>query len=257
MWKLLGLDFEAQDENPLTTRPTELGAILVSIEGDTAMKKLEELSTLFYTPDYPPQSELVVELTGITDDQLKAEGVDPVSYFRDKLFPLMEKADFILAHNKKYDERLFKAFCAKHGLTPPEKVWICTYVDVPYPAKYTCKKLAHLALDHGILMDHRKLHRATADVELMLELVMKYSFGVILKYAQTPWIFVRAWCKPPWEDGGISTALAKKQGYSWQTARGTDEPVFDKQWVKRIKADQLQKEKDALDLHVAEVQGKI
>jgi DNA polymerase III epsilon subunit-like protein len=266
MWKLLGFDLEAQGKDPETTLPTEVGAILVEYredDGTPSMVERKRAGSLLYALGlgYQPQTREIVELTGITDEELHREGVDPVAYFRDVLFPLMEEADFILAHNKKYDERLFKSFCKRHGLTPPDKVWICSYLDVPYPQKYTCKKLAHLALDHKIKMDHRDLHRATGDVELMLELIALYKFSVILKYFYTPWIFIRVWVPGPWQgkdgDGGVGVAIAKENGYSYQTARGTEEPIFEKSWVKRIKVDQLQKEKDAVNYHVAEVQPKL
>jgi DNA polymerase-3 subunit epsilon len=267
MWKLLGFDLESQGKETETTLPTEVGAILVDYDesnGTPTMVEVGRAGSLLFALGlgYQPQTPEIVELTGITDDELHRDGVDPVAYFRDVIFPLMEKADFILAHNKKFDERLFKSLCKRWGLTPPEKVWICSYLDIPYPKKYTCKKLAHLALDHGIKMDHRELHRATADVELQLELVVLYSFSAILKYYNTPWIFLRVWVPGPWQgnggDGGIGVGLAKEKGYSYQTARGTDEPFFEKAWVKRIKADRLEEELTLLPgYRVAEVGGKL
>lgn len=262
MWKLLGIDFEAQDEDPLTTMPTEIGAVLVQYDeadrGEYA--KESDLSAILYSRHLPykPQSEKVIELTGITQEQLEVEGVDPVRVFKDKLFPLMEQADFILAHNTRYDKRLFDSFCKRFNLNPPEKTWICTYQEVPYPDKYTCKKLAHLALDHGILMDGRVLHRATADVELMLELVAHYKFSTILKYAQTPWVFIKVEVPAPWNDGGKGKDLAKKMGFGWQNARGTEEPFFDKTWVKRVKEDQLEAALSCMPgYRVVEVKGTL
>ncbi len=246
MWKLFAVDFEAQDEDPKTTLPTEFGGMLVEYteNPDPTMVELERYEQLLFCENmgYKAQSEKVIELTGITDDMLRRNGVDPVVYLRDIIFPVMERADFILAHNKKYDETLFNTFCRRMGLTPPEKVWICSYQDIPYPAKYTCKKLSHLALDHKIKMDDRELHRVTGDVELLLEVVKLYKFSVILKYASTPWVFIKVEVPKPWHDNGVGKDLAKKLGFGWQQARGTDEPFFDQSWVKRVKVDQLETE---------------
>jgi hypothetical protein len=41
----------------------------------------------------------------------------------------------------------------------------------------------------------------------------------------------------------VGKAQAQKIGYSWQTARGTDGPVFDKCWVKRVKENEIEAEK--------------
>lgn len=259
MLKLLGIDFEAQDENPLTTLPTEVGAILVELDGPV-MTKVEELSTLLYDDQlmYKPQSELVEALTGISDKDLKERGVKPHGFFVNKLIPLMVKADFIIAHNKKYDQRLFESFCKRFGISYPDKTWICSYTEIPYDTKYTCKKLSHLALDHGILMDGRVLHRATADVELMLELVQKYSFEVILAYASQPWVFLKIDTPAPWTDGGRGVAFAKTKGYNWQICKGTDEPVFDKSWVKRVKLNQLDEELSlTTDYRIVQIKGTI
>lgn len=247
MWKLCGIDFEAQGKDPLTTMPTEVGAILVQYSEEGGVPKLEEIArtgSLLYAEDcgYEPQTAHVEEITGITDAELKQFGLHPKGFIPAHVFPLMEKADYILAHNKRYDERLFKSFCERSGLTPPGKPWICTYQDIPYAEKYRCKQLSHLALDHKIKMDHRELHRATGDVELMLELVSLYKFSNILKYANTPWVFVRVEVPPPWTDKGVGSDLAKASGYGWQRAKGTEEPFFEKMWVKRIKLDKLEEE---------------
>lgn len=262
MWKLFAVDFEAQDEDPKTTQPTEFGGILVqySEDPDPTMVELERYEQLLYNEalGYKPQSELVTELTGITDEMLTKDGIDPVAYLRDVIFPVMEKADFIFAHNKKYDETLFKAFCIRNGLTPPDKVWICSYIDIPYPAKFTCKKLSHLALDHKIKMDDRELHRVTGDVELLLEVVKLYKFSEILKYFQTPWVTVKVEVPKPWHDGGVGKDLAKKNGFGWQCARGTSEPVFDQSWVKRVKLDKLDAELNIMPgYRIVQVEGKL
>lgn len=248
--RLLGLDFETQCDDAENTNITEVGAVeLIWTPGGEEEFKVETTySTLVYSPEYPPQKPEIVELTGLTDEMLKAEGTGPGSALVG-LLPLVNRADVILAHNKKFDQRVFESSVKRvMGIEPPKKEWLCTIHDVPYPAKYRCKKLSHLAYDHGLKMDDRVLHRATDDVRLMLELVTtKYPFKAILDYYREPWVYLRADILGPWQgkggDGGVGKEQATSLGYAWEKPRGTDEPVFPKFWVKRVKARQVEQEK--------------
>src|SRR6478609_6370359 len=99
MIKVLGIDFESQDDQATTTNITEVGAILAEINGDK-VEILESYSTLVYDPTYPPQSDFIVELTGITDDALKAEGVSPAKALAHLMSRIHHtKPDFFIAHN--------------------------------------------------------------------------------------------------------------------------------------------------------------
>jgi hypothetical protein len=174
---------------------------------------------------------------------LERDGKPVKDVFTSELFPLMEAADVIIAHNIKFDKTVLESVCARIGLIPPKKRWLCTLTEVPYPDKYRCKQLSHLAYDHGLPMDTRVLHRAVHDVRLMLDLILtKYCFSKILAYADEPWLYLKADIPAPWTDGGKGKEAATKIGYSWEKARGTEEPVFPKTWVKRVKLSQADKE---------------
>jgi inhibitor of KinA sporulation pathway (predicted exonuclease) len=233
--KILGLDFEATGDDAKNDHITEVGARELILNGNTYQPGAG-LQQFVFEPGYPKLSEFIQELTGITDKMLEDDGIPPKEMMEKHLFPMMEKVDYVLAHNKSYDQTLLHSVATRYGLTPPNKPWICTYTEIPYADKYKCKKLAHLALDHGLKMDGRSLHRALDDVELMLELVTtKYNFKDILVYASSPWVYLRAIIPAPWTDGGVGKQQATKLGYSWQCARGTEKPVFEKCWVKRVK----------------------
>ncbi len=233
-----GIDFETNGDDQSTLRITEIGVVKFCTD---SQKEVARYSTLVYGPDYPPQTEKIIELTGLTDQLLNEQGIAEVRAL-EQTNDFIADCDLMIAHNKLFDQRVYENQTARLGLPTHKKEWLCTYVDVPYPEKYRCKKLAHLAYDHGLKMDHRELHRAVNDVELMLELLGEYNFDDVLKYARTPWVYVRAIVPAPWTDAGAGKAAAQARGYSWNTARGTDAPVFDKSWVARIKADQLEKE---------------
>lgn len=256
--KILGLDFETNSDDAKTCAVTEVGAILMERVlhelGHYVFCGRQKLSQLVWQKGYPEQSQKIIEITGITDAMLQEGGKPVRGVFQDELFPLMEQADYILAHNKAFDQTVLESVCKRIGLTPPKRRWICTLTEVPYPEKYRCKQLSHLALDHKLSMDTRELHRAVNDVELMLELICtKYQFDDILAYADMPWVYLQIHTTPPWEDGGKTTDEAKKLGYYWQTDKRWNDAnlVFNKCWVKRVKLDQLEKEKSSTKMLVS------
>lgn len=256
MIKILGIDFETQGLDLEQSNPTEVGAMLVEIspgEPDQyAFTKV--LSSLLWEPGYPPQSEAIVELTGITDSMLKAEGNPPGKTFSERLFPLMNEADIVVAHNKNFDKGILDGTCKRNSLTPPDKRWLCTWSEIPYPSTQQCKKLSHLGLDYGVKMDGRVLHRATDDVKLMLELLAKFKITEVIAYADEPNIIVRAVIPAPWSDGGQGKENATRRGYSWESPRNTVGLKFDKCWVRQIKASQLDKEIENAPFKVVKLQ---
>lgn len=242
--KLLFLDFETQGDQPTEHLPTEVGMTLVDVEGGLT-KREQTVSQFIWEPHYPPQTPEIVEITGITDEMLRAEGRSQREVFQEMIFPMVRAADFVLAHNKQFDKTVYDATSAREALEPasPVKQWLCTIQDVPYAKKYKCKKLSHLAYDHGVVVDPSTLHRAGADTDLLARLITtKYKIEDIIAYANTPWVYLRAVVPPPWEDGGVGTGQAKKLGYGWEKIWGT-EVTFPKRWVRRIKETELEAEK--------------
>ena len=110
-YKVLGLDFESQGLDIENVNATEIGAVLYEVTtGGPEMDKWEkliEVNRLLWEPGYPPQPKDIIDVTGITDAMLRAEGRAPKDILFGELFPLMEKADFVLAHNKKFDKGLW------------------------------------------------------------------------------------------------------------------------------------------------------
>lgn len=232
---IAGIDFETQHDDATTTPVTEVGLRLLKITNLGEYSLGESYSSLVYHPEYPPQTPEIVELTGITDEMLKAQGRPPREVF-EGLMPYIGRADLVVAYNKKFDETVCRSVTTRLQLTLPEKRWLCLMDEVPYPKKFRCRKLSHLAFDHGYPVDRGKLHRALDDVDLMLQFVFQhYPIEEVLKYADEPWAIVSAQIPPPWTDGGVGKAQASKRGYGWEKPRGDDSKTYSKQWVKRIK----------------------
>lgn len=257
---LLGLDFETQCEKSKTTNITEVGASLIKWT-PKKYEKVAGISYLCYEPEYPPQTPKIVELTSIDDEMLKTCGKPRKEIFEQKLLPLVSMADIIFCHKVNFDRTVFESTCIRLGLPVPVKEYVCTLTNFDWAEKYTCKKLSHLAYDHSILVDPATLHRAEADVDLMMRLVLeKYDLQKVLEYARKPWKFIRAFPIEPWKDGEVQTTIAKKLNFSWQKIRYFDEYNFPKMWVQRVKADKVDEIKKAVSesaspFRVSEIEG--
>ncbi len=231
------LDFETNGL-PHTSDITEVGLVIYNLRA--GMHAIEsEFSSLVYENGYPNQTPQIIELTGITDEMLLTEGRSPVIVVSE-IAALMETLDYAIAHNKSFDKGIVEDKFTKYGIKVPRAQWICSLHDIPYDKKYKCKKLSHLAYDHGILVDPSTLHRALDDVKLLARLILeKYDIEKIVQYAKSPWVYLRCMASGPWIDGGVSSGWAKANGYGWEGVKGTEEK-YPKCWVKRIKKFELE-----------------
>lgn len=241
---ICGLDFETQCADAKTTRVTEVGAALYHYGGGEWIKR-DGFSKFCWELDYPPQTEKIVELTGITDGILQRDGKPREIVFAE-LLEFMDQADLCMAHKIGFDKTVLESTCKAIGLDVPRKEWLCTLTNFPWPSKYTCHKLGHLGWEHGLNFPANTLHRAEQDVDLMFALVQCYNFDDVLAYARTPWIYLRADVVGPWVDGGKQNGIAKSLGFGWEQVKGDDEHRWPKTWVARTKANNLAKIQEAV-----------
>jgi len=239
--KVLGVDFETQSIDAKETMITQVGAALYSygVPVEFEWSLMNGLNRYCYEPEYPPQSKIVEELTGITDDILKSSGIPRYEAFS-HLVPLIEKADIIIAHNESFDRTVLESTANKLGIKLPQKEWLCTLRNFPWPKKYTCHKLGHLAWEHGLNIKAKDLHSAFADVECMFDLVKLYDFEEVLKYAREPWVYLKASCCGPWVDQGVQTGIAKSFGFSYEKVYGDNLVNIPKTWVAKVKTRNLE-----------------
>lgn len=237
---ILGLDFETTSPDSLIARPIEVAVIL----WDEDWKEQGRFDTLMRPKELVTLPEEIIRVTGITDAMLEDKAWPVDNAFR-KLNEWIGMSDAILAHNAQYDRTVYEEESKRLGFIPWEKPWYCSIQDVEHSDRITCRKLSHMALDYGVPIDPANLHRAMADVELIGEAMRRNGIKAsgIKSYAESPWVYMKACIPAPWEDQGRGKDLAKKDGYNWETARGTQEPRFPKLWVKRIKESQLEAEK--------------
>lgn len=230
---LLGLDFETTGLDVAADEITEIGAVLWETATQTPLR-VE--SIMVWHENQKALTEDLQFLTGLTPTMLQEHGQTPVSALHD-LALLMETPGLmgVVAHNgTTFDRPLLEANAKRWQVPLPKVHWIDTSVDIDYPAHIQTRKLTHLAAEHGFLNPFA--HRAVFDVLTMLAILSKYEADRVLALSREPSIKVRAVTIPPWEDGGVSTNAAKGRGFRWDGQA--------KQWLRIMKASQLQREMD-------------
>src|SRR4051812_45767530 len=110
--KVAFIDFESQGSDAKTTNITEVGALLIEVDGAGFLEE-QRYSTLVHDTSYPAQTPDIVELTGITDEMLKSYDAQRPEAALTRLNELLKKADVALAHNKLFDQTLYESFSAK------------------------------------------------------------------------------------------------------------------------------------------------
>ncbi len=238
------LDLETTGLEPSVDRITELGFMVTS---EDFKQTIDQYNMLVWDESYPPTPPQVTEVTGITDEMLRLGGESPVHMLNAiEASAKIHGVEYIIAYNMQFDRGFLLAECIRQNYSPVQEVgaeFLCAMVDVKSNQKYKSWKLMHLALDYGVPVDPGLLHRAINDVELMRQMLIasKVTIGEMVAYHNSPSVYLRAMVKKPWEDGGVSTELAKKHGFSWEKCRG-DSRVFDKCWVKSMKEIDLKTE---------------
>jgi DNA polymerase III epsilon subunit-like protein len=234
------LDFETTGVDTKECRPTE---VAVSITDDF-FSPIVSYTSLMHSKDYPAISEEVEALTGISNSMVLTEGRHPKDVFQD-IAELLVAHDvrYAIAYNAEFDKAVYHEELTRMGLRntslglPLGLQWLCAMKDVQENYKFKCWKLSHLALDHGVAVDPKSLHRATGDVLLTIQMLSKLGTTAmrIAEYNAIPWVALAAQTTEPWKDGGRSTKLAKERGFTWETPRGNQNLKFAKKWVKLVK----------------------
>lgn len=232
---ILGLDTETQGLDAAKDRVTEWGLVL----WDSETKQPIRISGFLVKVPGGVSSE-IEKLTGITNKLLDTYGVEPAQALK-AILPMAEKADFICAHNAEFDRSFYDAEYKRTNIAPYTRPWIDTRTDLPKEAYSLGKSasLKYLACDHGFVYP---AHRAVSDVLAMLEILGRYDLNTTIKRAQTPNVNVRAVVS--FDD----RLQAKERGYYWK-------PEL-KLWVKPLKADEVDAEKEAAPFPVVLMEAR-
>lgn len=209
--KLLGLDFETTGVDIETLRVTEVGAVLYDWD---LMVPIEVQADLVKEADLRKLDDIIVELTGITDEMIYKYGKDPLEVIT-RLVGLIDKADYIVAHNgNEFDRPILDRFIKRN--TPAnieinaKKIhWIDTMTDIDYPRKIGTRKLEDLAGRHGFLNPFP--HRAFTDVMAMMKILDNYNLEKVIEISHSPTVRYNAMVDYHARD------VAKRAGFKWDT----------------------------------------
>jgi DNA polymerase-3 subunit epsilon len=213
--RVIGIDVETTGLDCKKDHITEIGACLWDCE---SKKPLQIMSSFVRTSHDIP--ELIVKLTGITKEMANSPFSLPIAGAMVELNFLMSEADYVVAHNAKFDKGFILEAAKNSQVKLPGHHWICTMMDVPYPETITSRKLEFLCCQHCFLNPFS--HRAIFDVMAMLKLFSMYNFNDIMVLSKSPTLTVQA---------NVSfehKQKAKEAGFHWNSER--------RQWLLDVKS---------------------
>lgn len=153
-----------------------------------------------------PIPQAVTALTGITDDMVAGQRIDP-----DEVSEFAALADLVVAHNASFDRRFLERFCPSFCAKP----WACSMAEIDWAAEgFEGTKLAYLAAGFGFFFDrHRAANDCLAAVELLSRTLPRSGdsglASLLARARQTTW---RIWAaNSPFELKDI----LKSRGYRW------------------------------------------
>jgi len=241
-----GLDFE-------NDRIIEIAAMVTT---DDFTEVMQAINTYCWYDDYPKLTEEITALTGISmENILDFHMSTPVAIQNVLDMAAAHGCDTVIAYNAQFDEAMVSAEMRRWKMESNLK-WLCAMNDVESNRAFKCKKLSHLALDRGLVVDPKTLHRALGDVELMRRFLVSVCVTAsdLKAYRELPEIYITAYVAHPREGmkAEQQRATAKTCGFSWEQARGDDSGRrFEKRWVKKIKQSDWDKEVAACPLKLA------
>ena len=126
---LFGIDLETTGVDPSSSDIIEIGYMV----WDTNLSCPVTFGSYLITNNYP-LSEEIKKLTGIKDDYLNRFGIN-LKQAIISLSDLAQKCDFLVGHNAlEFDRKYLSKACHKHSIKFPQKYWIDTMIDIPYPS---------------------------------------------------------------------------------------------------------------------------
>ncbi|ATX82097.1 DNA polymerase-3 subunit epsilon [Mariprofundus ferrinatatus] len=156
------IDVEATGLDTINDKIIELGFVAFEYDAATGLVYRILHSYAGFEDPLEPLSELIIQITGITDTMLKGQELD------DDLINLwLEKADLIIAHNATFDRQMIE----RRLPTASRANWACTFSDIDWQDEdISSLKLDYIAYKLGFFFEG---HRAVNDAQATLHLLTK------------------------------------------------------------------------------------
>lgn len=153
------LDTETTGLNHRADEIIEIGVIAFTFDGDGRIGDVTDVYGGLRQPAAPIPAE-ITRLTGITDDMVAGETIDPA-----RLKELIEPAELIIAHNAGFD----RPFCEAFSPLFANKAWACSVAEIDWSGRgFEGSKLGYLIGQSGYFHDG---HRAVDDCFALLEVL--------------------------------------------------------------------------------------
>lgn len=131
------------------------------------IKPVEEYSEL-NEPKKNEISDIITEITGITNEDVKGKKIDWSVVAR-----LLSESDFVLAHNAGFDRPMIEAV-AEVSEVSSSKIWTCSFKQVDWAKMgFLSAKQELLAIFHGF---HYSGHRALTDIDALANLLLQGDY---------------------------------------------------------------------------------
>ncbi|WP_316235409.1 MULTISPECIES: 3'-5' exonuclease [unclassified Bradyrhizobium] len=188
----------------------ELGMVSFEYTPNGSIVRVKDVYSAFNEPSSPISTE-VTALTGITDEMVAGERIDP-----DAVSAFVASAAIVIAHNAAFDRR----FAERYWPIFERKAWGCSATELDWRSHgFAGAQLGYLL--HGAGFFHQA-HRAVDDCHALLE-VLDFvlpttgapALAALLQTARKP--IIRVWAEQ--SPFGLKDSL-KKRGYRWSD--GTD-----------------------------------
>ncbi len=154
--------------------------------------------------------------------------------------------DFVAAHNgENFDKPFLRAKAKQLGAMDYfllQAPWLDTSVDCVYPEDCRYTNLMYVAAYFGFINPFP--HSALFDVMTMLKVLENFDIEKVAERARHPWVVVKA------QVDYDRRELAKARRYYWETFGAEKYP---KQWVKKIKECDLEKERTDAPFEVVKI----
>lgn len=243
--RLLSVDTETTSADPATARIVEISAVLAEVLDEGPPMRWQTLETVSQLCRLAPGETVgdSVEIHGLTDAHLEEFG-QPLPDVLVQVGDMVarRRPDFLIGHNlATYDLPVLRGAVSRMSGSADERTRplfdlpvIDTRDDIRYPARTTCRKLAHLCAEHGFLVEGA--HRAMADALATLRLAGCYRLSELIERAKSPTRRVQA--VYPF-DRAINE-VAKRLGFHfeevpvkgwWQDVKDCDSEYLNERWA--------------------------